>query len=632
MGELPPGGESDINTYLVMGDPRYHAWAKLVRELAARVSELQAQVAGWNLPVELSAEWQGELFGKLLPQVSAEPFLIVAVCGGTNTGKSVILNHLAAHAVSQSHPLATQTKHPVCCAPQGFSARHDLARVFPDFEIRSWGNAADALAEGADNLLFVREDPTGRQPANLLLLDTPDVDGILSQNHRRAELIRHAADVLVAVLTQQKYNDAAVREFFAAAARADKTLLAVFNMVHWPRQEPLCPGWLEGFAAGTGARIPFAYAAPYDADAAEELRLPFYPLFKGATEPRRDLAELRFDALKLQALAGSLRIVLDQRHGLPNWLRAIATSARQYAHAVDLISHDDLFDKQSIPALPTTLVTNEIWAWLKPRRHPWERVFDTIWRAPWQGIKSAYRVFKGESQEHALSQYREQERASMQLLLERFLDWLAKLRKTDNTFIRAALTRPQLQADVRGLYDELRRRLDLTPLVTQHFRQYIAAQLDAYAAQHPAEMNTIISKLNWFATVRPVVTLTPLLLDFLIVPGSHLLLDGIVGVAFFAADTPLMEAQGFPAIFKKLYTHLIAERETILKDLINELVLGTLMAELTANAKVPQSAAWREVEKALNELGRLEFGDWGLGVGRWEDRGKEAGRLERERG
>jgi hypothetical protein len=43
-------------------------------------------------------------------------------------------------------------------------------------------------------------------------------DGTLRENWHRAELVRNACDVIVAVLTQQKYNDAAVRDFFAAAA------------------------------------------------------------------------------------------------------------------------------------------------------------------------------------------------------------------------------------------------------------------------------------------------------------------------------------------------------------------------------------------------------------------------------
>ncbi len=82
-------------------------------------------------------------------------------------------------------------------------------------------------------------------PPRLLLLDAPDVDSDVAVNWRRATAIRQAADVLVAVLTQQKYNDAAVKQFFRAAVEADKPIIVVFNQceleadrAYWPRGWP----------------------------------------------------------------------------------------------------------------------------------------------------------------------------------------------------------------------------------------------------------------------------------------------------------------------------------------------------------------------------------------------------------
>ena len=68
-------------------------------------------------------------------------------------------------------------------------------------------------------------------PPRLLLLDAPDVDSDVAVNWQRARAIRQAADVLVAVLTQQKYNDAAVKQFFRAAVEADKPIVVLFNQV-----------------------------------------------------------------------------------------------------------------------------------------------------------------------------------------------------------------------------------------------------------------------------------------------------------------------------------------------------------------------------------------------------------------
>ena len=60
----------------------------------------------------------------------------------------------------------------------------------------------DPLSDTPENRLFWRVGQT--MPPRLLLLDAPDVDSDVAVNWRRATAIRQAADVLVAVLTQQK--------------------------------------------------------------------------------------------------------------------------------------------------------------------------------------------------------------------------------------------------------------------------------------------------------------------------------------------------------------------------------------------------------------------------------------------
>jgi hypothetical protein len=60
--------------------------------------------------------------------------------------------------------------------------------------------------------------PAAELPDWLLVLDTPDIDSDARVNWQRADAVRRSADVLIAVLTQQKYNDAAVKEFFRRGA------------------------------------------------------------------------------------------------------------------------------------------------------------------------------------------------------------------------------------------------------------------------------------------------------------------------------------------------------------------------------------------------------------------------------
>ena len=259
---------------------RYVAWAGSVGELCDVVDRLGGLATELGTPSPEGAEWYGQLFGKLRPQVTREPVMVAAVCGGTNTGKSLVSNVLVGAEICRSLPEAARTRCPVASLPRGLAGSVDLAALFPGFTPRAWSSDTDALggSDAGDDLLVWREDPAGRQPARLILIDTPDVDGTLRENWQRAEAVRNACDVIVAVLTQQKYNDAAVRDFFAAAAAAGKSLVVVFNMVNWPAQRERIAGWYATFVAETGAAPLAVYAVPHDFARAESGTIEFFQL------------------------------------------------------------------------------------------------------------------------------------------------------------------------------------------------------------------------------------------------------------------------------------------------------------------------------------------------------------------
>ena len=208
--------------------------------------------------------------------MNGPPLLIVAVVGGTNIGKSVIFNHLAGETASAATPLAAGTKHPVCLVPPGCGDPALLARLFEQFELHAWQSADDPLSDAAADNIYWR---VGRNvPPRLVLVDAPDVDSDVTVNWQRARAVRQTADVLIALLTQQKYNDAAVKQFFRAAVEADKPIIVIFNLCDLEADRDYWPQWLARFRAETGAKPELIYMVPSDRAAAKELRLPFYRL------------------------------------------------------------------------------------------------------------------------------------------------------------------------------------------------------------------------------------------------------------------------------------------------------------------------------------------------------------------
>ena len=249
-------------------------FAEAVRGLRDALLRVEDESRGAGVRRLAGREWFELLERKLIPQLTDDAYLVVAVVGGTNIGKSVVFNHIAGEQASASSPLASGTKHPVCIVPRGFAERHDLAGVFPGFELIPWERAEAALDETDAHRLYWRESDA--TPENLLVLDTPDVDSDARINWERADHIRQCADLLIAVLTQQKYNDAAVKEFFRNAAAEDKGVVVLFNQCLLPEDEEFWPRWLETFVRETGVRPEWVYVAPNDRRAAEGLALPFY--------------------------------------------------------------------------------------------------------------------------------------------------------------------------------------------------------------------------------------------------------------------------------------------------------------------------------------------------------------------
>ena len=160
----------------------------------------------------------------------------------------------------------------------------------------------------------------------MLLLDTPDIDSDAPVNWQRADIIRQASDVLIAVLTQQKYNDAAVKQFFRKAAEADKPIIVVFNQCDLHADREYWPLWLQTFAEEIAARPELVYVVPYDRQGAAERRLRFFSVGAGGRKPpvesslADELAALHFDMIKIRTFRADSRIcwIAETAHR-PTW-------------------------------------------------------------------------------------------------------------------------------------------------------------------------------------------------------------------------------------------------------------------------------------------------------------------------
>ena len=610
----------------------FEACAHSVQQLSRAVAALDARCGDARMAPLVGREWYELLARKLVPQLSDQSYLVVAVVGGTNIGKSVVFNHLAGFRASATSPLASGTKHPTCLVPRGFRQTHDLQAIFPGFVLREWAGAEQPLIEEGLDWLFIREcDET---PANLLILDTPDVDSDARINWARADNIRRCADVLVAVLTQQKYNDAAVKEFFRQAASEDKSILLVFNQCLLPEDEPYWPQWVGTFCEETQIHPQILYVAPHDRRAAESLQLPFYerpwpPTAVAVTDPHAarnlmtDLTSLRFGEIKLRSLAGSLKQLIDRERGVPRWLDEVRSQSDQYHRAAQLLTANKLAEVADWPTIPSSLLVDEVRQWWAVQRKGWTaRVHDSynlLTRAVMLPVRMARDRIQGEPAD-PVQLYRAREWAAVLETIEEVyekLEWLAEL---GNDLLKPRLAKLLTGVSRAGLIQQIRQSHEETDIASE-LRTLVQTEMSAFSEESP-EFFKLFRRLDSLAAAaRPAVSVilaitgVGLIGDVVFTSAAtttlgHLTADVVGGtVVASVGESVLSEgvSQGAGQLqmrLRKLHQRFAAVRAAWLARLLKEHLLGTLPEDLQAASRMSTSAEFLAAATAVENVCR----------------------------
>lgn len=604
-------------------------WSARLRDLDAAIGALAAECLSLGMPSPEGLEWLELLRKKLLPQLGGPPFLVVAFVGGTNIGKSLLFNHLAGEIASAVSPLAAGTKHPVCLVPPGFDDAAALARVFEGFRLVPWRAAQDPLEDSQEDLLYWRVGQN--MPQRLWLLDAPDVDSDVRVNWRRARAIRQAADVLIAVLTQQKYNDAAVKQFFREASAADKPIVVVFNQVDLEADRPYWPHWLDTFCRQTGARPELVYVVPLDRVAAERMALPFYAVGpEGRRRPagpaslREELARLHFDTIKNRTFRGAMRRMRDPQRGIPAWLEQIRQPAAEFAAARRALEAS-MMARVAWPTLPSSVLVEEIAAWWDALRRPWSRNIHRVYRSLGWGLtwplRKAWRQVTPQTAD-PLADFHHRERQAILAAVQNLLDELERLKEVGNETLRPRLAR-LLGGTAR---EELLQRVEAAhqslPAVDAHYRDFLRAELDTWQRDNPGVVRFLRSLDHAAALARPAISV------FLLLTGWHLAGDLVgqaaaqaagAGVGHLAQEAAITGGftvggeilvsttggglrQAAGRLFLRLQSRYAQQRADWLAQWLEREFLGGLLHELRRGAELPHREPFRTVQSALDGL------------------------------
>jgi hypothetical protein len=201
-------------------------------ELPDAVARLRDELAAVRLDLEVSGaadarrardDLVAQADDYLLPRLRQMDAPVLMVVGGsTGAGKSTLVNSLVGSVVSPAGVLRPTTRAPVlACHPDDLRWFED-DRILPHLARTTGGSPAPGT------LQLVTQ---AGLPAGLALLDSPDIDSVLTENRALANQLLTAADGWLFVTTALRYADAVPWEFLRAARDRGTAMSVVLNRV-----------------------------------------------------------------------------------------------------------------------------------------------------------------------------------------------------------------------------------------------------------------------------------------------------------------------------------------------------------------------------------------------------------------
>lgn len=196
-------------------DPKVERSSAVLTERFVAVEQAAVQ-AGERIPTEVHEKLENHLDVVRERLSVGVDFTVVALVGGTGSGKSSLFNALTGINFAEVGVKRPTTSEPLACV---------------------WGGNADKLL---DHLGIAPENRYRRESEldagteddlqGLVLVDVPDHDSIAVEHREYVDKIVPLADVLIWVLDPQKYADAAVHtQYLQQLGGHERSLMAVLN-------------------------------------------------------------------------------------------------------------------------------------------------------------------------------------------------------------------------------------------------------------------------------------------------------------------------------------------------------------------------------------------------------------------
>jgi hypothetical protein len=457
--------------------------------------------------------WVDLLTYKLVPHMAGEGCLIAAVTGGTNCGKSTVFNLLLGEAVSPAVDTAAATRRPLLAANASRAAQCLESRLVPEFSPLPFAEAEAVLdREGPESALYVAQSDA--LPDRLVLLDTPDVDSIETEHWEAAEHIRASGDVLIAVVTAEKYKDERVVSFFKRARESGRVVIPVMNKANPENDYAVARQQLDEFRADVGTQAP-RFVVPHDFHVAQRYDQPIACL-DDAPGLRLYLESLDVPSIKERVFRATIEHFAKETGAFLTHVDEVAAQLRSVAEEFHTRARhaSELYD----PA-PGEAVGGLFHAYVQSKRGPVRRVIGNASMkvargaaSMAKGLRDAFRV-RAQLENEATAQSDEEIHALHAAAIERIVRDLAtgyiesgqNLREPTAHLLKNGIDIVDLDPARRAVTRQVLR----TESVSDAFRAHAEAMLDSWWNDNTGKRR-VLEGLDALLAVAPAAIAAPI--------------------------------------------------------------------------------------------------------------------------